>query len=370
LEGKAHIENGVLTASHLMAYVYRKVSVDSRSRQTPHFGHVEGDGDFVFCASGGTIGTTPLGSDALVPAVIERPEIELQSEVPTIKPEFLEKNGYGDPDSDVFGKNEWSAKLGRIRRQDGGAVDVVPAKHWLALVMEPVASQPMAMDLQALAKSLPHREIACPPSPTAFRLPDHAITTSRSVIVYDSDHWNGQGNQECWRRYLRVERTGTIEYCDHYQTFQLLQQKETDAGNPVFLYINIIGLLWSFALAGKVLFNEAGYALGVRLSLNLVGSQGTMLSQFASADGPEGKHWLQPFDMNALMGGSARWTCRDANLQQVFQLTLHSLDQSSARTIMTEAANYLGLAFNHQSPPRCFIFGTEEFPWNQYAPRY
>jgi len=47
LRGEAIGENGVLTASGLMSYVYSKVATDKKSHQTPHYGHFDGDGDMV-----------------------------------------------------------------------------------------------------------------------------------------------------------------------------------------------------------------------------------------------------------------------------------------------------------------------------------
>ena len=49
LEGGAASE-GMITASGVMAYVYQKVSRDQYSRQTPHYGFFDGDGDFVFAS--------------------------------------------------------------------------------------------------------------------------------------------------------------------------------------------------------------------------------------------------------------------------------------------------------------------------------
>ena len=46
--GAAAEGNGLLTANSVMSYVYRQVIADPRSRQTPHFGWLRGDGDFVF----------------------------------------------------------------------------------------------------------------------------------------------------------------------------------------------------------------------------------------------------------------------------------------------------------------------------------
>lgn len=48
--GKAATAQGVITASGLMAYVYQKVANDKNSDQTPHYGFLDGDGDFVLRA--------------------------------------------------------------------------------------------------------------------------------------------------------------------------------------------------------------------------------------------------------------------------------------------------------------------------------
>ena len=47
LNGKAEIEEGIITASGLMSYVYSKVAGDKNSNQTPHHGHFDGDGDLI-----------------------------------------------------------------------------------------------------------------------------------------------------------------------------------------------------------------------------------------------------------------------------------------------------------------------------------
>lgn len=50
LAGNAANSEGIITASSLMSYVYSKVSTDKNSNQTPHYGHIDGDGDFIFVA--------------------------------------------------------------------------------------------------------------------------------------------------------------------------------------------------------------------------------------------------------------------------------------------------------------------------------
>ncbi|MBI5446668.1 MAG: caspase family protein [Deltaproteobacteria bacterium] len=50
LDGAAATQDGILTANALMAYVYERVAKDIQSRQTPHYGFVDGDGDFILSA--------------------------------------------------------------------------------------------------------------------------------------------------------------------------------------------------------------------------------------------------------------------------------------------------------------------------------
>ena len=48
LAGKAGTGQGIITGNSLMAYVYSQVSQDANSHQTPQYGHLSGDGDFIF----------------------------------------------------------------------------------------------------------------------------------------------------------------------------------------------------------------------------------------------------------------------------------------------------------------------------------
>ena len=50
LQGKAATSDGVITANGVMAYVYDRVAKDLHSQQTPHYGFLDGDGDFIFNA--------------------------------------------------------------------------------------------------------------------------------------------------------------------------------------------------------------------------------------------------------------------------------------------------------------------------------
>jgi hypothetical protein len=100
-----------------MNYTYQKVATDSRSKQTPHFGHVDGDGDFIFRTPDDTHLIEASGQDFLVKAVVERPEAPANVDWSLPTPGFAERNNYGDPDDESFGRNEWSNRLGGHRRE-------------------------------------------------------------------------------------------------------------------------------------------------------------------------------------------------------------------------------------------------------------
>jgi len=81
LNGKAATRDGVVTANGVMAYVYEKVSRDHNSHQTPHYGYLDGDGDFIFHAPGLTqlIEEEEKDSDILisipVPDIPDQPQV-------------------------------------------------------------------------------------------------------------------------------------------------------------------------------------------------------------------------------------------------------------------------------------------------------
>ena len=47
INGKAKTDSGIITANSIMSYVYNKVANNTYSRQTPHYGFIAGDGDFI-----------------------------------------------------------------------------------------------------------------------------------------------------------------------------------------------------------------------------------------------------------------------------------------------------------------------------------
>jgi uncharacterized caspase-like protein len=72
LRGEATTEKGVLTANGLMSYVYGKVANDKNSDQTPHYGHFDGDGDFILLAPRWSLPAYRIGLDQCIEAFSRR----------------------------------------------------------------------------------------------------------------------------------------------------------------------------------------------------------------------------------------------------------------------------------------------------------
>jgi hypothetical protein len=363
LDGNAADQEGVITASNLMNYAYRKVATDSRSKQTPHFGHIDGDGDFIFRLPDDKNTKEARSKDFLVKAVVEKPEPPSQVDWSLPTAGFAERNNYGDVEKDSFGRNEWSSKLGERR---GG--NCMAAFGWLSLVVEPVSNEPLVLDLSTFAKSLSGKIFGDSQQNQTFRFPSQAITTAKSLILYDQS--DGSISQDdCWERFVRIERTGAIEFCDYDRVTRLVTLKQDDT-EPyrVFLYVQLIGTIWTFLYAAKDMLASGGYSAGVKYLVNLVGTKDSILADFAHSTGKENKKWAQPFEPGFFGNGMdlSKLRCRDANLQFPFRVVLGSLRGAEAKKIISECADQLGPAFNHQSQPRCFAYGTDEFPWREY----
>ena len=370
LRGKAANEKGVLTASYLMNYVYQNVGNDPRSNQTPHFGHLDGDGDFILRTPNGEHLSGGPAGDFLVHPVLERPEPPSIIPLASVKPVFAEKNGYADPESDSFGRNGWSRKLGYYESR-GGTPRFERPFGWLSLVVEPVSNQPVDMDIAGLAKTLPNSTQRSNKPYEQFTMPARAITTAKSLIIFDSDRANERSDEEYWERFLRIEKNGAIEYCDCVGVAHaFLPMRDAPAIN-IFRYVKLIGLVWTFLYAARRILSLADYQAGIRYLVNVVGTKDSVLIDFASQPGEDGQRWPQPLEDALTMGQDwAKWKCRDTNLQIPFKLVLGSLGEAEVKELITACAEQLGLAYNHQSKPRCFNCGTDVFSWEQFRSQY
>ena len=370
LHGKAADDGGVITASNLMNYAYRKVSTDSRSHQTPHFGHIDGDGDFILWRPKEEDEGEDAPADFLLRPLVERPEPPPTIDVlPAAVRTLSERSGYGDPDTSDFGRNEWSGKLGEIHGNEQAA-QCESAFGWLSLVIEPVSNEPVALEFGSLAMARSQLS-GNPNDHDSFDLPSDAMTTAKSLLLFESaDRWRGPFTGDCWKRYIRIERSGALEYCDFSRVASRVRPHDGSCYNT-FWYVQMIGTIWTFLYVAKRILSYAGYTAGVRYIVNVIGTKDSILADFAHNKGKGEKKWRDPFERDVFGdgGGLSKWRCRDLNLQIPFKLVIGTLAESDIKKLVRECADYFGLAYNHQSAPRCFAFETDDFPWQQYRAR-
>ena len=96
LKGKAGTKDGIITANSVNSYVYERVAKDPYSKQTPHYGFLDGDGDFIFKAPIlKSIKENPeTDDDVLIPISSTMPEVinETPDDVVSKTKEYLSEN--------------------------------------------------------------------------------------------------------------------------------------------------------------------------------------------------------------------------------------------------------------------------------------
>lgn len=356
LEGEAEDDNGVVTANGLMHYVYQRVSQASNSMQTPHYGHFDGDGDFVFKVPDSDLLASPQRDYIVQTPLIPEPGPSVVTP-PTTKLPFSVISGYLNPADPAFGRNDWSSNLGEIRRFEGKPGEV-KAYSWLALLVELVSEQTFEIDLASEVEQLPKYRPSGEKPHERFMVPERAKTTINSVVLFDPLRYSSS----LWGRYLRIEKTGEMEYTDSYYTYFTYQDMRS------FRYIQVIGTVWQFLHFAKDWLADHGYEAGVRFFVNLVGTKDTILTDFAAEPGEGREHWREPGSRETAWPERSllELKCPDPNLQMQYNLVIGNLNEESSGSIIKNVAQQLGLAYNHQSAPRCFNYSTDVFPWKQF----
>jgi hypothetical protein len=244
-------------------------------------------------------------------------------------------------------------------REDSWGVDYSRAFSWLALVMEPIALHGITINLNDWLNRRPlqHKSDSSPIE--RFHLLLKTKTTMDSVISYNEV---GENREFCGN-YLRVSKEGNLEYADSHFSFWAKDEVRC------FGYISLIGIAWQFLFLAKRLLEDIGFDGGVRFLFNLIGSRDTILSEFSTEPGVEGKRWQDPFSSTGyyhMRDQLFGLKCQESNLQMEYRVGLHDLTEESSFEIVKDIAQQLALAYNHQSLPRCFNYGTDVFPWAQY----
>lgn len=358
LKGAALDSNGVLTANEIMAYVYNKVGQDNRSEQTPHYGHLEGDGDFVFKTPQREHLGVITEKDYLIETKAEETGFIADQTLPKSKPSFLIKNGYRDPTNPSFGRNDWTNRLGESRRGKEFSFEMSKAFSWTSIVFEPTNALLPPIDNSVLFDKLKSYKLEGEKPHERLRIPTAVMTTIDSVVLFNEL----PKDAKFWDSYIRIDKQANIELAETQYTFA-----EID-GVRCFFYVQLIGFIWQSMFFAKKMLLNSGYRSGVNMWINLVGTRSSILMDFSKESGEGNQHWRSPFERDALFdhGGLFNLQCPDPNIQMEYQFDIEKLDESKSFETIKNIATNFGLAYNHQSTPRCFNYNTEVFPWNQF----
>lgn len=271
---------------------------------------------------------------------------------------FLTDNNYRDIESADFGRHALSNRLVEIRpKVDAPGGEYLPAQSWVSFVFCPVDRGCNIDTVGLKVKLSPDRRIgregnwyhAIPrPFSKMFWSP---LATPREFV----GRWSPSGqHDEQITHFIRIRPSGHIEVGGTYPLFCERNDMR------FFRFVTLIGYLWQMAYLSKAIYRDADFCGEAAVLVNLVGTDGTRLADFATG-------WVSPFDPEYWFSlrSPREEVCPDPNIQieQRFMLVDASDDETEA--IIREIARELGTYYG-QDRPRCFDYHTESFPCRHY----
>jgi len=367
LRGAAADKKGIITATGAMNYAYRKVSQDPGSDQTPHYGHLEGDGDMILRFPSSAVIDVETSGDHLAEAISEVPEVPTAETSGQSSDAFIRANGYGDPLSPSFGKNPRTEKLIRRSRMDV-SVAGAPSVAFFSITASPSGRLAKAPKLPQLVERLRAPSGGNEGRSPAWHalMPQEMRTTLHTVVLFDPD----QTQKDHWNRFLSVDLAGNVELADSFHPVWLWKpQSGSDALFAVYWdYVALVGILLCSLELMRRAYLEMAYVGGVSITANLVNARGGYLVGYSESDGAEKKRWANPLsDEFRMFGRGKPRTCEDPHIQVGFQATQRDLHGEAAKKMADDFAEKVGFAFNwHEEFLACYNYGTRDFPWGQF----
>ena len=272
---------------------------------------------------------------------------------------FLTEHNYLNTESENFGHHSLSDRLVEAHRKETApGAEFLSAQSWVSFVFCPIDSG-CGINPSALRDKLkPPDQCIWSGDEWYHWVPKPFIDmfySARSTPKEFVGRWSPlRQNAEEITHFIHIRPSGHIEIgCTDCLFFQR-------DGVRCFAFVSLIGYLWQMVYLSRAIYHDAGYYGETAVLLNLVGTKGTRLADFAG--GRRGK-WGSPF--SSMYSHSEQDVCQYLNIQIERGLLLtESLDdeiENMIREIAGELGNYYG-----QDRPRCFDFCTNEFPHEDY----
>lgn len=274
--------------------------------------------------------------------------------------EFLEVCNYLDVESGSFGHHPLSSYLVEDRPKAGApVVEYLPAQSWASFVFCPVDSGCNIDTVALKAKLSPDQRIGregkwyhAVPRPVLEMLwkpyasPREYIGKWQPPLV--------QSDEEI-SHFIRIRSSGHIEVGVSYPLFY--QRNDV----RFFGFVTLIGYLWQMVYLPRAIYRDADFHGEMAVLLNLIGTDGTYLADFANG-------WPSPsFTAEYWFGPRARMQeiCQHPNIQIERRLILADVSDDEIEATVRGIAGELG-AYYGQDRPRCFDRQTNEFPYRQF----
>lgn len=276
---------------------------------------------------------------------------------------FLLDANYLDVNSRNFGRHNLSSQLlehhTRAKEESPQIRDsYAPAQSWVAYAAYPV-ERGCQLNLKALKDKLhPNKRIGRGAEwyrqlPTSVTLMLHELWVTPRELRGKAKPEGLQGEPgEGLEWFLRIDPTGHIEIGGSTRLFV-----ERDEGR-FFIFVSLIGFFWQLLYLTQAIYHDAGYQGEVEVLLNLIGTRGTRLADFA--DG-----WASPFSSDSY-ARPGEDQCDDLHIQAKRVLALAVAGDDKIEEVVRGIASDIG-SYYRQDPARCFDCRTHEFPRRQYS---
>jgi len=250
--------------------------------------------------------------------------------------EYLEHQGYGNPDSDGFASNRFTAKLGMIHHEAEKHL-VVQATNFVTFVAFPDLLEEDILPIadETMWKWLEPNARRYEPATRANFLP----TDKRMILdgILLSETLSREPNSPVrLEKSLRIQRNGFVEYA---WAPAVKHNRET-----VFPFCAIMGILWMFLGFLNDLYVQFAPDVRLTLMVNMKGTTDALLGNL-------GEGWREPLRSDDIDDYIPR--CLEPNIQVVRILGVPSAIrepiQETLRSVAVDIDNAWG-----QREPRCY----------------
>jgi len=280
---------------------------------------------------------------------------------------FLAKNNYIDSDLEHYGENDLTKNLVEIIRgiTPGKAFDSKAVKSCVSMVFVPTSKECHIETTLLPNKLQPENRIGR--DGNWF----HGLPRPLIEIL-----WQGKGtphlfsgkwfptnpeNQIEYTHAINISPSGAIHLAVTYPLFFEWRYEGMNTDLRVFSFVNIIGYFWQMCYLAKAIYKDVDYRDDVLILLNLLGTNGTFLSDLAKG---ENKTWVTLGDWRYEPNPKDQVQEKHIRVERTTNLVNSSDDE--IESLIRGVASELGKYYNQQTP-RCFTPDKDQFPVREYS---